>query len=573
MARVSRWRRVWGLIVVCGVMATAARAQVTLTTLVNFIGSNGSTPYMVLTQGADGSFYGTTYGGGTAGICDYGCGTLFKMTPEGTLTTLYNFCSQTDCGDGQWPIGSLVQAADGGFYGTTSAGGAHSAGTVFRITPAGKLTTLYSFCALANCADGEEPEAGLVQAANGYFYGTTVIGGNNVCHNGCGTVFKISSAGKLVTLHSFDGSDGDNPAAALLQANNGNFYGETIGGGPSGSGTIFKMTPGGKLTTLFSFDIKDGEYPNGGLVQSADGELYGVTQTGGHSQGCGFDAPCGTAFKISTDRDLVTLCNFGGVGCIAGEDPRGPLALGTDGSLYGALNAIPKGEEVGPGLIYEITAQGSVTTLYTFCSLPYCTDGDFPLAGMLQATNGTFYGSTGGSFEYGDNLFGTIFSLSVGLGPFVKTQPTFAKEGATVGIFGQGFDNSSVVQFGRVPATSLKLSGSTFLFAKVPAGALTGSVTVTTGATTLTSNQPFRVKPQVLSFDPPSGSVGTQVTITGTGFTQTNGVGFGDNIPAEFTVNSDTQITATVPTGAKTGPVGVATKGGTAVSTATFTVN
>jgi len=155
----------------------------------------------------------------------------------------------------------------------------------------------------------------------------------------------------------------------------------------------------------------------------------------------------------------------------------------------------------------------------------------------------------------------------------VKTQPTFAKEGATIGILGQGFGDTSVVQFGGVQATNIKISESSFLFATVPAGALTGSVTVTTGATTLTSNQPFRVKPQVVSFDPPSGAVGTQVTITGTGFTQTNGVGFGDNVPAAFTVNSDTQVRATVPVGAKTGPIGVVTKGGTAISSATFTLN
>jgi hypothetical protein len=168
---------------------------------------------------------------------------------------------------------------------------------------------------------------------------------------------------------------------------------------------------------------------------------------------------------------------------------------------------------------------------------------------------------------------GTIFSLSTGLGPFVKTQPTSAKEGTTIGIFGQGFTTSSVVQFGGVQATNIKLSGSTFLTAKVPTGALTGSVSVTTGGTTLISNQQFRVTPQVLSFTPPSGSGGTLVTITGSGLTQALGVGFGDNVPAQFTVISDTEITATVPAGAKTGHIGVVTKAGTGFSSATFTVN
>jgi uncharacterized repeat protein (TIGR03803 family) len=208
-----------------------------------------------------------------------------------------------------------------------------------------------------------------------------------------------------------------------------------------------------------------------------------------------------------------------------------------------------------------------LTTLFTFVGGP---SGFFPSAGLLQATNGTFYGTT---LEGGSDGEGTVFSLSSGLGPFVKTQPTSAKEGTTVGILGQGFSSSSVVQFGGVRATNIKLSESTFLEATVPAGALTGSVTVTTDGTTLASNQEFRVTPQLLSFNPPSGSVGTQVAITGTGLTQTSAVGFGNNTPAEFTVNSDTQITATVPTGAQTGPIGVVTKGGTAVSSATFTVN
>jgi len=225
---------------------------------------------------------------------------------------------------------------------------------------------------------------------------------------------------------------------------------------------------------------------------------------------------------------------------------------------------------VNSGTIFEITPTGTLTTLYGFCSQADCADGFFSEAGLLQATSGTFYGTTA---KGGTGGGGTIFTLSVGLGPFVKIQPQFASEGATVGIFGQGFTSSSIVQFGGVHAANVIATGTTFLTAKVPAGALTGSVTVTTGATTLTSNQSFRVTPQVVSFDPPSGSVGTQVTITGTGFTQTNGVGFGDNVPAEFTVNSDTQVTATVPAGAKTGPIGVVTKGGTAISSATFTVN
>jgi uncharacterized repeat protein (TIGR03803 family) len=552
--------------VFCAATAVVSQGQVTFTTLVNFDGSNGSLPDGVLTQGADGNFYGVTDDGGN-GPCGVGCGTFFKMTPAGTLTTLYNFCSQTNCTDGAYPGGSLVQAANSDFYGTTSGGGTYGWGTVFKITPAGTLTTLYSFCALSNCADGEEPE-GLVQGANGNFYGTTLGGGITGCNNifdSCGTVFEITAAGKLTTLYSFCAlngcPDGDLPNGELLQVSNGYFYGETaVGGGTgnggAGCGTIFKISPQGKLTTLLSFEF--GCAPNGGLIQAANGDFYGVTVGGGSGEDCDLNEGCGTVFEISSMGELTTLYNFCTSAC-TGAEPVGPLVQGANGNFYGVTYGYPE------GTAFEMTPKGRLTTGFTFGG----NYGSLPEAGLLQATNGLFYGTTA---EGGPGGKGTIFSISAGLGPFVKTQPTFAKEGTTIGIFGQGFTSSSVVQFGGVQGTVVKVSG-TFLEAKVPAGALTGSVTVTTNGTTLTTNQPFRVTPQLLSFSPPNGPVGTQVTINGVGFTQTTGVGFGDKIPAQFTVNSDTQITATVPSGAKTGPVGVVTEGGIAVSSGTFTVN
>jgi uncharacterized repeat protein (TIGR03803 family) len=552
------------LFVFCAATSVISPGQVTVTTLVNFDRDNGAAPELnVLTQGFDGNAYGTTYEGGE----DSASGTVFKMTPSGSITTLYYFCSQANCADGLFPLGALVQAPNGDLYGTTQSGGAYVSqaaygGTVFKITPTGKLTTLYSFCALANCADGQEVVGGLVQGRNGNFYGTTELGGAF----GSGTVFEITPAGKLTTLHSFNDTDGAWPEGGLVQGTNGSFYGETVFGGTNNIGTIFGVTPEGSLTTLASFGGTVEVDPFGGLVQASNGDFYGVTVSGGSSnQGC--INGCGTVFKVTPAGKLTTLYNFCSLSyCADGAAPFGPLVQGTDGNLYGTSS----GANVNTGTIFEITPAGELTTLYTFCPDPNCFTGAYPLSGLLQATNGAFYGMTSAG---GAGIVGTIFSMTNGLGPFVKTQPELAEEGAIIGVFGQGFNSSSVVQFEGVQATNIKLSGSTFLEATVPAGALTGSVTVTTDGTTLTSNQEFRVTPQLLSFNPPSGPVAAQVTITGTGFTQTLGVGFGDNMPAEFTVNSDTQITATVPTGAQTGPIGVETKGGTAISTATFTVN
>jgi uncharacterized repeat protein (TIGR03803 family) len=172
--------------------------------------SDGDNPQSGLIQVADGSFYGTTVNGstnhGVGDHCDYGCGTIFKITPEGTETTLYDFCSLADCRDGALPHGAaLVQAIDANLYGTTESGGAHGRGTVFKISATGALTTLYSFCSQSDCADGAYPYAGLVQATDGSFYGTTYHGGAN----GDGIVFSLSvGLGPFVETLSTSGNVG-----------------------------------------------------------------------------------------------------------------------------------------------------------------------------------------------------------------------------------------------------------------------------------------------------------------------------------------------------------------------------
>ena len=183
------------IFVFCAVAAFAAPATVTFNSLVSFDGTNGAAPrYISLVQGVDGNFYGTTAVDGANGH-----GTVFKITPAGTLTTIYSFCAQSNCADGIYPYAGLAQDSKGNFYGTTSAGGANGDGSVFTITAAGALTTLHSF----DSTDGATPYAGLLLAGDGNFYGTTGAGGAN----NYGTIFNITPSGTLTTLHSFDSTD------------------------------------------------------------------------------------------------------------------------------------------------------------------------------------------------------------------------------------------------------------------------------------------------------------------------------------------------------------------------------
>jgi len=326
-----------------------------LTTLYSFSGNDGGWPSAGLAQGRDGSFYGTTYEGGTNGD-----GTVFKITTNGALTTLYSF---TNGIDGANPDAGLAQGRDGYFYGTTSSGGTNGDGTVFKITTNGALTTLYAFGTVTNAAggplDGAYPEAGLVQGSDDYFYGTTEYGGTN----GDGTAFKISTNGVLTSLYAFgtvgDGRggalDGANPQAGLVQGSDGYFYGTTSRGGNfvyfyregSSFGTVFKISVTGVLTTLWAFgasgDLLDGAKPYAGLVQGSDGNFYGTTSEGGTYGYYG-----GTVFQITTNGTLTTLYSFSGND---GGNPEAALVQGNDGSFYGTTSA---GGLNGPGTVFRL---------------------------------------------------------------------------------------------------------------------------------------------------------------------------------------------------------------------------
>lgn len=454
-----------------------------VTPLVTFNGINGAVPYSSLVQGTDGNLYGTTEtGGNTSCNSPNGCGTVFKMTPDGTLTTLYTFCSKANCTDGANPLTGLVLGTDGNLYGATAAGGAHACtgtvscgGTVFRITPQGRLTTLYSFCAQTNCTDGQSPST-LTQASDGMFYGT---GGGGAY--GLGIVFKITPQGKLTLLYNFCSQsicpDGADPRAGLVRGTDGNLYGTTYGGGALSYGTIFKIAPGGKLTTLHSFNYSDGAYPTAALIQAKDGGFYGSTQWGGTVlYNCPFG--CGTLFRISATGKLKTLVSFDWSN---GYQPDSSLVQATDGNFYGTTS-----EGIGGGTIFSITPSGSLTNLYTFYG---GFAGIFPFGGLVQATSGTFYGTTAGD-GFSD---GTIYSLDMSLGPFVSFVMPSGKIGQRAQILGQGLAGTTSVTFNGIPAASFAVVSDTYMTAVVPTGATTGPVIVTTLSGALTSNVSFRV--------------------------------------------------------------------------------
>lgn len=542
--------RLFPILLLCVVTSSLVSAQ-TFTNLLNFDGHNGANPYSAMVQGYDGNFYGTTLKGGA-----FDSGTVFRVTPEGVLTILYSFCTNPNCFDGAYPFASPYAASDGNLYGTTADGGFQNAGTVFRIGLHGAPALLYSFCALDNCTDGVSP-SGVVEGTDGNFYGTTFEGGTT----DLGTVFRLTPSGQLTTLYTFcsqGGScpDGSGPGSGLIQASDGNFYGTTEQGGTNNFGTIYKITPSGALTTLHNLDPSEGSGGIASLMQAADGNFYGTSQAGGPHSG-------GTVYKMTPSGAFSPVYNFCAQGspCTDGASPLDALVQASDGNFYGTTVT---GGTFDFGTAFKLTPAGDLSII-SFPSL----GGNYPYAGLLLATNGIFYGTT---YAGGDGGGGTLFSIAAGLRPNVQASPAAQREGAAISVLGQGFTSSSIVKFGGVQSSRVTLRGSHALTAVVPAGATTAPVTVTTGDATLATPQPFRVIPQVLSFNPPSGPVGQSVTITGTGLAQTLKVFFGDVPATNLKLLSDTQVTADVPAGAKTARIGIETKGGAAVSATVFTV-
>ncbi len=319
-----------------------------LTVIHAFNGKNGSSPVAGLVQGANGDLYGVAPSGGISYPPDLpnGAGTVFEITLSGKLTVLHAFSNLDGYAHGYAPVGGLVLASDGNFYGTTNEGGQGQLGTIFKMTPTGTLTTLWDFDysnyggyplsslvetkagdfygtadggldgagivfewsakgrfslvhTFTGNADGGVPSAGLLLGADGNLYGATINGGQYVSY---GTIFKLTPAGELTTLHSFNVTDGDYPSGTLIQGTDGNFYGTTAYGGSTPNwGTVFKMTPNGEIRTLHQFELTDGAFVYAGLIQAPNGVLYGDTFGGGSSTACGTYG-CGTVFSYSLGK-------------------------------------------------------------------------------------------------------------------------------------------------------------------------------------------------------------------------------------------------------------------------------
>ena len=326
-------------------------------------------PTTRLLQGQDGNFYGTTAGGGRNNNdwSDNSKGTIYRLTPGGSFTLLYSFAGT----NGANPSGDLIQATNGILYGTTTYGTnpPFDSGTFFKVTTNGLLTTLFFF----GGTNGSNPYGQLAPVTNG-FYGTTRNGGSN----GLGTVFKITTNGTFTLLHSFDGTnDGCYPFSGLTLANDGNFYGMTSSGGNgftdfSGNGTVFKMGTNGIFASLVSFDTNYVGSFKSRFTLGTDGQLYGVAGK--------------QIFKMTTNGVLTPLAAFNGTN--GNRSARG-LTLGKDGNFYGITPYHLDGATLTYGTIYKMTPSGELKTIFYFNG----TNALNPFGTFTLAKDGNLYGA------------------------------------------------------------------------------------------------------------------------------------------------------------------------------------
>jgi uncharacterized repeat protein (TIGR03803 family) len=498
------------------------------------------TDFGSLAQGPDGNLYGTTSGNG-----DFNFGTIFMVTPSGTRTQLWSFDGPT----GEIPNAGLTLASDGNFYGTASRGGALGNGTLFRFTPPNTVVVLHSF---GEGPDGIQPEvppveakdgnlygitdtgttyrvtlpagvfksfpqsapelvqAPLVLGLDGNLYGTTMLGGRYER----GTVFRMTTEGAIKVIHSFKGPDGSVPVGPLTYGSGGNLLGTTGAGGVNGTGTIFKMTLTGQLTTLHSFATlnggvinSDGNGPLAGLLYASDGNLYGSTARGGADGN-------GTLFQITPQGSFTKLFDF-------------TQGAGDDGAMVWTTLM-----EHTNGSYYGLTARSGVNTWGNFYSLVSAAQTPIlKVVGSIWVTPGqaveilgddltqvknVSFGLVPAQFRIGSDTFmiatvpnaaidGALAAtltngdqvktfMSVHILPVVSGfSPASGAVGSQVSIAGGGFTGATKVTFGGVATTQFTVSNATQIVAKVPAGAKTGRVEVTTPNGMAASKKTFKV--------------------------------------------------------------------------------
>ena len=392
-------------------------ALVGLNTLTTFDGSNGAHPMAGLIEGSDGNLYGTTYEGSPSFYPGYG--TVFQVTTAGVLTTLYGEFGEGHIPDGGHPMAALLQGTNGNLYGTTyGAGVLCPLGTVFQITTNGALTNVYAFTGGTNSF---YPWADVVFGADGNLYGTTC--GYFLSPGEPGTVFALALDGTCNPLHTFSpleintytNTDGAHPRSGLVQGPEGNLYGTTYDGGPYGYGTVFALATNGTFLWSAPFANTNGANPWGDLVWGPDGQLYGTTHGGGDTDAWG--VPCGTVFKITTNGTLTCLASFDGTN---GSQPCAGLTLANDGCFYGTASEGGNGS----GTLFRCTPGGTLTQLWPFTG---ASDGRTPLSKLVQAADGYLYGTTadGGAYDYG-----TVFRFGLAPVPAPTLQAVAQTNGA-----------------------------------------------------------------------------------------------------------------------------------------------
>lgn len=348
-------------------------AQGALATIFHFSpSSDGAGGAGAMVELEDGNLYGATREGGP-----FGRGTIFRLTPEGELTTLYNFQGKEDRG---YP-GRLVLGPDGFLYGVTHWAAGYA--TLFKISPTGTFTTVHSYT-----SEQENLTGDLVLGSDGNFYTTIALGGAS--HEGA--IVKVTPAGELTVVHNFmQATDGAEPYCTLVQDSNGFLYGETSIRGANDNGTIFRCSPAGDFAVLHHFTAPEGR-PLGDMVLGSDGSIYGVTMGGGVYFS-------GIVFRLAPNGAFTVLHDFEqGLGVYGTT-----LMIASDDTLYGASAS----GENGAGYLFQVAPNGTFSVLYTFEG---GSDGSNPGA-LMQATNGRLYGST--ASNGGADGLGTLFSLSL----------------------------------------------------------------------------------------------------------------------------------------------------------------